>query len=174
MPSTLVPKAEKGEFRLVTNFQSLNTFLKKLPGVSPLINEAKEKIAKFRYHVFLDYANWYYQAGVKVEDSQFLTTIHPFKGMMCYTRSPQGLLNSGEISDEILAKIYGDMQADERITRQADGMFVLADSYEDLLVNLREVFERARKANLTFKPSKILVCPADTVVFGWRKQGDAW
>ena len=52
---------------------------KKLPTVSPNINEAKQKLAKYKYHVFLDLSNYYYQGGIKVEDSQYLATIHPFK-----------------------------------------------------------------------------------------------
>ena len=93
---------------------------------------------------------------------------------MVYTVEPQGLLNSGEHAYERLAKIYGDMCSDERIARMADGIYVLGNSYSDLFQNLNEVFKRARLSNLTFKPSKIVVCPKDIVVFGWRKKGDAW
>ena len=50
----------------------------------------------FKYHVFLDLSNYYYQGGVQVEDSQYLDTVHPFKGLMVYTVEPQRLLNSGE------------------------------------------------------------------------------
>ena len=174
VPSMLVPKQEKNEWRLVTDFSSLNRFIRKLPTISPSIQEAKEKIAKFKYHVYLDLSNYFYQGGVKVEDSQYLATVHPFKGLMCYTVSPQGLLNSGEQAYERLGRIYGDMCADERMTRMADGLYVLANSYSDLFENLREVFDRARASHLTFKPSKILICPVDTIVFGWRKHGDAW
>ena len=60
------------------------------------------------------------------------------------------------------------------MTRMADGLYILANTYSDLLDNMREVFKRARKANLTFKPSKIIVCPMDTVIFGWRKKNEAW
>ena len=60
------------------------------------------------------------------------------------------------------------------MTRMADGLYVLANTYSDLFENLKEVFDRARIANLTFKPSKIVICPVDTVVFGWRMKGNAW
>ena len=172
-PSMLVPKIDGG-FRLVTDFTSLNQHIKKLPTISPSIQEAKEKIAKYKYHVFLDLSNYYYQGGVKIEDSQYLATVHPFKGLMVYTTDPQGLLNAGEHAYERLGRIYGDMCADERMTRMADGLYVLGNTLADLFENLKEVFERAKISNLTFKPSKIIICPVDTVIFGWRKQGDAW
>ena len=56
----------------------------------------------------------------------------------------------------------------------ADGIYVLGNTYAELLENLREVFERAKISNLTFKPSKIVICPKDTILFGWRKKGEAW
>ena len=175
VPSLLVPKPDtKNEYRLVTDFTSLNKYIKKLPTVSPSIQEAKEKIAKYKYHVFLDLSNYYYQGGVKIEDSQYLATIHPFKGLLVYTVAPQGLLNSGEQAYERLGRIFGDMCADEKMTRMADGLYVLSNDLRDLYSNLKTVFERARKANLTFKPSKISICPRDIVVFGWRRTDNAW
>ena len=174
VPSMLTPKPEKNQFRLVTDFTSLNKFIRKLPTVSPSIQEAKEKIARYKYHAFLDLSNYYYQGGMKIEDSQYLATVHPFKGLMVYTVEPQGLLNSGEHAYERLGRIYGDMCATERMTRMADGLYVLANTYADLFENLKEVFERAKKSNLTFKPSKMIICPLNTIVFGWQKQGDAW
>ena len=174
VPSMLTPKPEPGQFRLVTDFTSLNKYIKKLPAISPSIQEAKEKIAKFKYHTFLDLSNYYYQGGVSIEASQYLTTVHPFKGLMSYTVEPQGLLNSGEHAYERLARIYGDMCAEEKLTRMADGLYVLGNTLGELYENLHEVFHRARIANLTFKPSKILICPQDTIIFGWRMKGNAW
>ena len=113
-PSLLTPKPEKNEFRLVTDFTSLNKYIKKLPTISPSIQDAKEKIAKFKHHAFLDLSNYYYQGGVKIEDSQFLATVHPFKGLRVYTVEPQGLLNSGEHAYERLARIYGDLCATKK------------------------------------------------------------
>ena len=57
VPSMLTPKPEKDQYRLVTDFASLNKYIRKLPTVSPNIQEAKAKIAKYKYHVFLDLSN---------------------------------------------------------------------------------------------------------------------
>ena len=158
----------------MTDFTALNKYIKKLPTIAPCIQHAKEKIAKYKYHVLLDLSSYYYQGGVKIEDSQYLATVHPFKGLMIYTVEPQGLLNSGEHAYERLARIYGDMCACEQMTRMADGLYILGNTLADLYGNLKEVFKRADIANLTFKPSKISICPKDIVIFGWRKKGDAW
>ena len=66
------------------------------------------------------------------------------------------------------------MCADELITRMADGLYVLADTLEDLEKNFTEVMNRARLCGFTFKPSKIIIAPYETVLFGWRMTGSGW
>ena len=177
VPSMLLPKPEKGEWRLVTDFTPLNTHIKKLGTVAPTIQDAKKTLAKFKYHVQLDLSNYFYQGGMKIEDCQYLATPHPFKGLRVYTCEPQGLKNASEQTEhayERLARVYGDMCGQERMTRMADGLFVLGETLEELEVNFREVLSRARLCGMTFKPSKISIAPVNTVLFGWKKVGDGW
>ena len=44
VPSMLTPKVEQGQFRLVTDFTSLNQYIKKLPTVAPNIQENVSQI----------------------------------------------------------------------------------------------------------------------------------
>ena len=174
VPSMLTPKPEKGEWRLVTDFTPLNIHIKKLETVAPTIDDAKEKLAKFKYHIELDLSNYYYQGGMKLEDSQYLATPHPFKGLRVYVCEPQGLRNASEHAYERLARIYGDLCAEEKLTRMADGLYVLGDTLEDLNENFREVLVRARNSGLTFKPSKIKIAPVNTIIFGWQMSASGW
>ena len=120
LPSMLMPRSEEGEWRLVTDFTPLNIHIKKLETVAPTIKEAKEKLAKYRYHIQLDLSNYFYQGGMKIKDCQYLATPHPFKGLRIYTCEPQGLKNASEHAYERLGLVYGDMCGDERMTRMAD------------------------------------------------------
>ena len=174
VPSMLTPKPESNEWRLVTDFTALNIHIKKLETVNPTITDAKEKLARFNYHVQLDLSNYFYQGGMGIEDIQYLATPHPFKGLRVYTCEPQGLKNASEHAYERLARIYGDLCENEQMTRMADGIFVLGDTLEQLYENFKEVLHRARLCGLTFKPSKIIVAPVNTTLFGWRKIGDGW
>ena len=56
----------------------------------------------------------------------------------------------------------------------ADGLFVLGNNLQDLYVDFEEVLSRARLCGLTFKPSKIVIAPVNTILFGWQKLGDGW
>ena len=174
VPSMLMPKPEKGEWRLVTDFTPLNIHIKKLETIAPTIQEAKNKLAKYNYHIQLDLSNYFYQGGMRVEDCQYLATPHPFKGLRLYVCEPQGLRNASEHAYERLARVYGDLCAEEKMTRMADGLFVLGDTLEDLLANFQEVLSRARLCGMTFKPSKVVIAPINTVLFGWQKVGAGW
>ena len=174
VPSMLRPKSEPGEWRCVSDFTPLNIHIKKLQTVNPTIEEVKQKLAKFKYNIELDLSNYFWQQGMKLSDRQYLGTPHPFKGLRVYAVEPQGLRNASEHGYERLARIFGDMCADERMTRMADGLYILGDTVEDLHENFREVLERARNCGLTFKPKKIVIAPKTTTLFGWKRKYGGW
>ena len=100
-PSMLMPK-ENNEWRLVTDFTSLNKHIRKPPSLAPTIEETKLQMAKFKYLASLDLSNFYYQHGMKREDLQYLATQHPYKGLRIYKVEPQGLRGASEHAYERL------------------------------------------------------------------------
>ena len=62
-PSMLVPKPEKNEYRLVTDFSALNVYLKKVPNTSPTIAQAKSRIARADFVIHLDLSNYFQVLG---------------------------------------------------------------------------------------------------------------
>ena len=174
VPSMLQPKSEPGQWRLVSDFTPLNIHIKKLPTVSPTIEEAKLKIAKFKYNIELDLSNYFWQQGMQISDRQYLGTMHPFKGLRVYAVEPQGLRNASEHAYERLARIFGDMCSDEKMTRMADGLYVLGDTLPDLEEHFKEVLSRARNCGLTIKPKKVVIVPRTTILFGWKRMDEGW
>ena len=173
-PSLLVPKPEPNEFRLVTDFSSLNLHLKKIPNTSATIAQAKKRIARARYAIHMDLSNYFYQCGLQHEDLKYLGTIHPYKGLRIYTCDPQGLKGASERCYEKLVCIYGDMVQQNRLAQMADGIHVLGNSVVDLAKNYVEVLSRAEACGLTFKPSKVVVCPRNIKLFGWELRDSTW
>ena len=173
-PSLLVPKPEKGEYRLVTDFSALNIHLKRVPNTSATISQAKSRIAKARYVIHLDLSNFFYQNGMQKSDAKYLGTVHPFKGLRVYTCDPQGLKGASERGYEKLVRIFGDMVQDSKLAQMADGLHVLGNSIPELANNYVEVLNRAETCNLTFKPSKVSVCPKNITLFGWDLKGQQW
>ena len=173
-PSQLVPKLEAGKDRLVSDFTYLNRFLKRRPTTNPSISEAKTELARKKYFVEIDLSNYFFQGGLRREDCAYLAIQHPFKGPYVYTASPQGLKNSSEVSFDRLARVYGDLVQQGKMTRMADGLYPTADSEEELLANYEEVLHRAAVAGFTFKPSKTVVAPRKTTIFGWTLEDGKW
>ena len=171
--SYLVPKTD-GKYRFVTDFTNLLPFIGKLEVVTPSIPQAKRILSTFKYHIELDLSHCFWQGSMSPTDSQYLATPHPFGGLRVYTREPQGIRNASEHNSERLARIFGDLEKDQRMCRMADGLYIGGSTLEELSDNLCTVFNRAKLAGLTFKPSKIIVCPKETILFGWKKLGDQW
>ena len=172
-PCILVPK-EGGKFRLVTDFRSIQSHIKQLPTVMPTISDAMTALSSADYHIELDFSNFYWQNSIPREDSEKLAVYHPYGGLRVYTVCPQGLRNSAEWGSEILARIYGDLVQQKKCTRIADQIYVLGNSLEELVDNFKVVLHRARQSNLTFKPSKVVICPETTIILGWKKKGKQW
>ena len=173
-PSLLVPKTEKGEYRVVTDFSALNVFLKKIPNTSPTIAQARARIAKAKYVIHMDLSSYFYQNGMQQSDLKYLGTIHPYKGLRVYTCDPQGLKGASERCYEKLARIFGDMVQSGKLAQMADGLHPLGESIPDLLANYTEVLRRARQCGLTFKPNKVIICPRSINLFGWLLKDNVW
>ena len=174
-PSMLVPKPDsEGGWRFVTDFTQLNNYIRKTPAVSPSIEETKLQIASFKFIVCIDLSQFYFQNRIDRGSIQYLGIIHPYKGTLVYTVSPMGLRNSSEIAYERLTRIFGDMQKQRKLCRQADALIVGGASIQSLYQNLEEVFERLRMCGMTIKPSKLIICPRSTTLFGWVFSGQAW
>ena len=171
--SYLVPKTD-ATYRFVTDFTSLLPFIGKLEVVAPTIANAKRMISTFKYHAELDLSHCFWQGEISPADSQYLATPHPFGGLRIYVREPQGIRNASEHNSERLARIFGDLEQASVMCRMADGLYVGGDSVDDLISNLQSVFHRARLCGITFKPSKIIICPQKTILFGWEKNGSLW
>ena len=60
------------------------------------------------------------------------------------------------------------------MTCMADGLYVVGNTLDDLQKTFTEVLDRACKCGLTFKPKEIVIAPTDTVLFGWKKEGEGW
>ena len=171
--SYLIPKSDNS-YRFVTDFTSLLPFIGKLEVCSPTISQAKRILSSFRYHIELDLSHCYWQGSISPSDSQYLATPHPFGGLRVYCREPQGIRNASEHNSERLARIFGDLEQQKKMCRLADGLYIGGNTFDELSTNFTTVMNRAKLCNLTFKPTKIVVCPESTVLFGWKKSGKNW
>ena len=122
----------------------------------------------------MDLSNFFYQSPMEEEDMPYLGVLHPYKGTYVYGREPQGLKNASEHGYNKLAVVFGDLVAQDRMTRMADGVYPLGDTSEELLINFFEVLLRAKNCGFTFKPSKLIIAPRTSTLFGWILSDSKW
>ena len=169
LPSMLIPKPDSSDYRFVTDFASLNVYIKRVPNTSDIIAQAKARIARANFVAHLDLSNYFYQCGMQHDDIQYLATVHPYKGLRVYTCDPQGLKGASERSYEKLLRIYRDMIQQDRRRPACSGKTV-----QELIENYHEVLKRADVCNLTLKPTKVVICPKTVSLFGWVLSGQEW
>ena len=173
-PSMLVPKQEKNQHRLVSNFCNLNKYIEKPISSAPTMQEAKDFIASKDFHIHCDFSNFFYQSGMERQDIQYLGTLHPTKGVMVFVCEPQGIVGAPEHSYERLGRIFHDLIEAKECVRMADGLHIGSNTTEGALKTLKEVLDRSRKCNLTLKPSKLEIFPQSTTLFGWTLKDSQW
>ena len=111
---------------------------------------------------------------MKRQDCAYLAVMHPTRGVMVYSASPQGLKNSSEFSYDRLGRVFGKMVEDARLTRMADGLYPLGDTPEELLENFIAMLALAEEAGFTFQPAKTWIAPRKTIIFGWELEEGCW
>ena len=63
VPSLLMPKPEKGEWRLVSDFTPLNLHIRKFQTISPTIQDAKKVLAKYKFNIECDLSHYFFKEG---------------------------------------------------------------------------------------------------------------
>ena len=85
---------------------------------------------------------------------------------MCYACKPQGLKGGSKHAYKKLNRIFGMLCRDGKAIGQADSLFAMGDTLVELRDNLELVFERIKLNGLRVKPSKIIVAPRKSILFG--------
>ena len=156
--SYLVLKMEDGvstgEYRLVTNLQSLSPYLKPTRLPLPTIDEAFRKLGKWKYIILLDLRSWHWQIPVAKSSMRFLGTSTPYGGNRVYTVQPQGYLNATENADRVIIKVLEPAIRNKKCVRMADNMIVGGATPTEAAENYEMVLKLCGGAGLTFKASK--------------------
>ena len=168
--SYLVPKMEDGqatgEYRLVTNLQSLSPYLKPTRLPLPTIDEAFRKIGRWKYILVLDLRSWHWQIPIAKSSMRFLGTSTPYGGDRVYTVQPQGYLNATENADRVILRVLEPAIKNRQCVRMADNMIVGGNTPKEAATNYELVLKLCGGAGLTFKASKTVICPQKINILG--------
>ena len=168
--SYLVPKADDGvptgEYRLVTNLQSLSPYIKPTRIPLPTIEESFRKLGKWRHIVLMDLRSWHWQIPMDKKSMKFLGTSSPFGGDRVYAVQPQGYLNATENADRVIQTVLEPAMRQGKCLRVADNLITGGNTPDEAAKNYELILKLCNHCGLTFKAKKTIICPKQVNILG--------
>ena len=158
------------DIRWVVGFNNLNDSLLPKPSKPTSARNILTFLAKFRYHIFADLHNSYFQIPVAKKDWEWLGVRTPFKGVRVLTRAGQGLLNSEHELDELISRVLGQQLQEGICYAERDDIVIGGQTPQEALSNFDNILTRLNANNMKLSPKKVRIFPSDFEVFGWRIQ----
>ncbi|GKA71934.1 reverse transcriptase domain-containing protein, partial [Tanacetum coccineum] len=118
----------------------------------PAIDQKVEVLSKFRLKCFLDAYKGYHHIQM-VERDEEKTAFFIREGLFCYKRLPFGLKNARATYQNLVDKVYND-KIGCNLEVHVDDMVIKSDSEEDMLVDIKETFDKLQAINMKLNPSK--------------------
>ena len=153
-PVVLVPKKD-GRVRFCVDYRRLNAATKKDVYIMyplPCIEDILDTLGQTRYFTTLDLTAGYWQIPLDPASrpkSAFTTHC----GLHEFTRMPFGLCNGPATFQRLMQTVLAGLEWKSCFVYIND-ILVCSRTLEDHIRNLKQIFERLRKANLLLKPPK--------------------
>jgi len=166
-PSFLINKSSGGH-RLVTAFTDVAKYCKPQPSLLPDVNQVMRQIACWKYIIVSDLTSAYHQIPLHVNSRKYCGIVTPFKGIRVYCRSAMGMPGSETALEELMSRTLGHLLMRGAVAKIADDLYCGGNTFEELLINWRDVLTALRKCDLRLSPSKTIICPRSTTILGWH------
>ena len=156
------------ELRFITAFNTLNDHIRPKPTMSCSANQIFKFLARWKFHVFADLNNSYFQIPVNKKLWSYLGIMTPYKGVRVLTRAGQGLLGSDVELEELLKRVLGEEISAGFCVSIRDDIVIGGNTVSEAIENYSSVLEKFSLNNLKLSPSKIRLFPQDTEIYGYR------
>ncbi|GJW61308.1 reverse transcriptase domain-containing protein [Tanacetum coccineum] len=145
-------KKSDGGWRMCVDFTNINKACLKDYYPLPEIDWKVESLLGFRLKCFLDTYKGYNQIQM-AEGDEDKTAFFAGEGFFSYRKMPFGLKNAGATYQRLVDKVFQD-QIKRNLEAYVDDMVIKSTSEEDMLVDIKETFERFRSINMKLNPKK--------------------
>lgn len=156
------------ELRFITAFNTLNDSIRPQPSRSCTSSTIFTFLARWKYHIFGDLNNSYFQLPVQKSLWCYLGIMTPHKGVRVMTRAGQGLLGSDVELEELLCRVLGDYIDAGHCVALRDDIIIGGNSVDEALSNYEKVLLKLNDNNLKLSPGKVRIFPSDTEIYGYR------
>ena len=156
------------ELRFITAFNSLNDTIRPQPSRSCSSSAIFTFLSKWRFHIYGDLNNSYFQLPVQKSLWCYLGIMTPHKGIRVMTRTGQGLLGSDVELEELMCRILGEDINSGYCIAIRDDIIIGGDTIDEALTNYETILVKLNLNNLKLSPNKVRIFPADTEIYGYR------
>ena len=154
-----------GSVRVCSDYKiTLNKAVKPHPHPVPIISHLLSSIGNVQFFARLDLAQAYHQIPVS-EDLAMAQTIVTHRGAFKVNRLQFGISTAAGYFQALIEDVLKGL---EGVYPYFDDIFIAANSKQELVCRLREVFNRFRKFNLRLKKEKCEFCLPEIDFLGFR------
>ena len=162
-PVILVPKSD-GTKRMCIDFRAINKITTKDSHPLPRIDDTLDALHGAKYFTTLDMLSGYWQVEL-TEDAKPKTAFITHNGLYQCEVMPFGLCNAPGTFQRLMTYVLSDLLWKCALI-YIDDIIVYSTSFSQHLIDLRKVFVKIRKANLSLKTSKCTFAKASTNFLG--------
>ena len=153
-PIVLVSKKD-GSTRFCVDYRKVNEVTHKDSYPLPRIDDTIEALAGSRWFSTLDLKSGYWQVQLAV-DAKEKTAFSSGSGLWQFRVMPFGLCNAPATFERLMEQVLVGLPMTTALV-YLDDVLVPGRSFSQQIVNLRQVFERLKKAKLKLSPKKCIL-----------------
>ena len=171
----LVDKKGTDKMRFVSDYRALNDATRApegwpIPNIAEILQEIG--IGRPKFFATLDMTSGYHQAPLKESVKHFTAFVTPGGGMYEWNRVAMGLMGAGSYFQRVMATtVFADL-LHKGVKIYLDDIIIYAETEEEFLRLMEEVFKRCEKANIILKPSKCRFGMAEVEFVGHKISQD--
>lgn len=164
-PVVIVPK-HSGEPRFCVDYRALNKLTVKDSYPLPRIDESLDFLARGSFISTIDLARGYWQVAV-AENSKPKTAFISHCGLFQFRVLPFGLCNAPATFQRLMNSVLAGLIY-KSCAVYLDDIVVASPTFEQHLVDLREVLTRLESAGLSIKLAKCQFCRSELTFLGYK------
>ncbi|XP_019888240.1 uncharacterized protein LOC109611168 [Ooceraea biroi] len=150
-PAVMVKKKD-GTIRFCVDYRKLNDVTVKDSYPLPRIDDILDQLAGNTWFTTLDLKSGYWQVSLASKDKE-KTAFSIGRGLWQFTVMPFGLYNAPATFERLMEKVLHGLLMRVCFV-YLDDVIIYGKTFEEMLENLRKVFQRIRAANLKVNPKK--------------------
>src|SRR6267154_4233092 len=168
VPEHNVPLQPDGpqKWRICQNFNEVNRHTVIAPKPQGDIRAKQLRLSGHRYVSVFDFASGFYAIEVPEESRPYTAFYVEGRGWFWYKHMPMGLTGAPSTFADMTATHLHDLIADGTMELFVDDGACAADTFDEMIEKLTQVFERCRDRKLSLSPSKCRLFMTETTFAG--------